>query len=291
MTRWYANLRCALAAALILPLVFTKAYAASEGGLAEFRQGRFAEAFQEWQNAAAAGDARAALFVGVLYDSGLGTHQDSSAALAWYRRAAEQGSVPAAFNVAVMLDAGLGAPRDPKQALEWYQSAANRGFARAQYNLALLYESGSGVPRNIPQAITLYRKAAAQGLTAARAHLVQLKVNVVVAVHPVIDVAMGEFGQAQQAFLSRSPADLAHAAELFRRAAERNNPLAEYDLAYCYEHGLGVQQNRADAYVWYRRAADHADDSSLKSIALAGLQSTKSQLMTTSSELGATLGR
>ena len=89
--------------------------------------------------------------------SGLGTHQDSLAALAWYRRAAEQGSAPAAFNVAVMLDSGLGAPRDSAQALTWYKRA-DKGFARAQYNLAVQYESGNGVPRDIPQAITLYRR-------------------------------------------------------------------------------------------------------------------------------------
>ena len=183
-----------------------------------------------------------------------------------------------------MLDSGLGAPQDSAQALTWYKQAADKGFARAQYNLALQYEAGSGVPRNIPQAITLYRKAAAQGLTAARDHLQQLGVNVALISHPVGETAMDEFRQAQQVFLRRNPGDIANATEIFRRAAERNNPLAEYDLAYCYEHGLGVPQSSADAYVWYRRAADHADNSTLKSIALAGLHGNESQLTATEHE-------
>ena len=283
MAKWFPDLRCVLVAGMFVSLC-ANARADTESGLVEFRQGLFAEAFQDWQNAAATGDARAALFIGVLYDSGLGTHQDSLAALAWYRRAAEQGSAPAAFNVAVMLDSGLGAPRDSAQALTWYKRAADKGFARAQYNLAVQYESGSGVPRNIPQAITLYRKAAAQGLTAARDHLQQLGVNVALISHPVGETAMDEFRQAQQVFLRRNPGDIANATEIFRRAAERNNPLAEYDLAYCYEHGLGVPQSSADAYVWYRRAADHADNSTLKSIALAGLHGNESQLTATEHE-------
>ena len=95
---------------------------------------------------------------------------------------------------------------------------------------------------------------------------------------------MDEFRQAQQVFLRRNPGDIANATEIFRRAAERNNPLAEYDLAYCYEHGLGVPQSSADAYVWYRRAADHAGNSTLKSIALAGLHGNESQLTATEHE-------
>ena len=281
MTRWRSGLRCALFAGALVSLFYADAHADTEAGLTEFRRGLFAEAFQEWQDAAATGDARAALFIGVLYDTGLGTRQDSTAALAWYRRAAEQGSAPAAFNVAVMLDSGLGAPQDSAQALTWYKQAADKGFARAQYNLALQYEAGSGVPRNIPQAITLYRKAAAQGLTAARDHLQQLGVNVALVSRPVGETAMDEFRQAQQVFLRRNPGDIANAAEIFRRAAERNNPFAEYDLAYCYEHGLGVPQSSADAYVWYRRAADHANNPTLKSIALAGLHGNASQLTAT----------
>ena len=277
MKRWYRRFRCIIAvvlAALCLPL---NAHADTSDGLAEFRQGRFAEALQEWQGAAAGGDARAALFIGVLYDSGLGTRQDSSAALTWYRRAADAGNAAAAFNVAVMFDAGRGVAKDPIQAFTWYQRAADKGFARAEYNLALLYESGIGTSQNTPQAIKFYRKAAAQGLTAARAHLARLGIAVAV-IRPSSESAMAEFRQAQQILLYRDPANVARATEMFRRAAERNNPLAEYDLAYCYEHGLGVAPNQLEAYNWYRRAANHTDNAMLKSIALAGLRGIDSQL-------------
>ena len=47
-----------------------------DAGLSDFRQGRFAEALQDWSKAAAAGDARGYLYIGVLYDTGLGVPQD-----------------------------------------------------------------------------------------------------------------------------------------------------------------------------------------------------------------------
>ena len=79
-------------------------------GLTDFRAGRFAEAFLAWRDAAASGDSRGALFVGVLYDAGLGVRQDYGQALAWYRRAADAGNVTGMFNVGVMYDAGRGVP-------------------------------------------------------------------------------------------------------------------------------------------------------------------------------------
>ena len=43
-------------------------------GLDNFRSGRFAEALQDWRQAAANGDPNGSVYVGVLYDSGLGVH-------------------------------------------------------------------------------------------------------------------------------------------------------------------------------------------------------------------------
>ena len=247
-------------------------------GLQAFQEGRFAEALEDWRQAAAAGDADAALFTGVMYDTGLGTTQDYGQALSWYRSAAAAGSAPGAFNAGVMFDAGLGVSRDPTEAAKWYERSAAMGFGRAAYALGLMYESGSGVPRDKARAVALFRQAAAHGVSAARMHLQQLGVMASVPVQQHDDPAMEEFKQAQQVLLNRGPANASQAAELFRRAAEANNPLAAYDLAYCYEHGIGVAASRTEAYGWYRRAADDAKDPNLRSIALAGVRGIESKL-------------
>jgi TPR repeat protein len=268
-----------LAAGMILSmLASTSVHADSASGLADFRQGRFAEAYQDWWQAAQIGDARSALFVGVLYDTGLGVPHDYLQALEWYRRAAEAGSPAGAFNAGVMYDAGRGVAPDPQKAAFWYARAAAKGFARAEYNLAMMYEAGSGVPRNPARAIQLYIKAANHGISAARTHLVALGQTVTGIGHDTGDTAMLEFQRAQQILLTRGVAEAAHAVELFQRAAEQHNSLAEYDLGYCYEYGIGVPRDLVQAYAWYRRAATDAVDDPLRSIAMAGARGLEGRL-------------
>ena len=135
-----------------------------------FDAGRFDEARHLWLARAAAGDAEAALNLGLLYDLGRGVPQNSLMAFSWYLQAAEAGLAQAAFNVAVMLDSG-GVPRDGAEAALWYARAAAAGYHRAQYALAELYAAGDGVPRNPATAEAWYRAAALGGLGAASARL------------------------------------------------------------------------------------------------------------------------
>ena len=236
-------------------------------GLVDFRQGHFAEALQDWQRAADAGDANGALYIGVLYDTGLGVRQNYRHAMEWYKRAAEAGNAVAAFNVGVLYDAGLAVVKDPGQAATWYAFAAKRDFPRAAYNLAMLYESGTGVRRDKARAMALYRQAASLGVSAARDHLAALGQKVAVAPHRETVDPMQDFAKAQQMITSRSPQDVAHAATVLRASADRHNALAEYDLGYCYEHGLGLPRDLPQAIAWYRRAGTDTKDSNLQSLA------------------------
>src|ERR1700730_5264276 len=111
-----------------------------------FDAGLFEKARHLWLPLAAAGDAEAALNLGLLYDLGRGVPPDSSTAYRWYRQAA---------------DAGV--PRDGAEAALWYARAAAGGYNRAQYALAQLYAAGDGVPRNPATAEAWYRAAAARG--------------------------------------------------------------------------------------------------------------------------------
>ena len=269
--------------ALLLVVVLAGAPAAAcradtAAGLADFRAGRFAEALQAWETQADAGDATAALLVGVMNDTGEGVAQNEAAALRWYRRAAAAGSAAAMFNVGVMFDAGRGVAPDRAAAAQWYQRAATAGIGRADYNLALMYEAGDGVPRDRARAIALFRAAAAHGIRAARDHLAQLG-------RPFAgrseagpeDVALRDFQAAEHDLLTRGAADAARAAALFRSAAERHNALAEYDLGYCYENGIGLPVDKRQAYAWYSRAAEDARAGDLKMIAQSGAHALEQQ--------------
>ena len=247
------------------------AWASAASGLDDFRAGRFSEAYQAWRDAADQGDAASALYLGVLYDTGFGVATDYRQALAWYERAGAAGNATAMFNAGIMYDAGRGTGADPAQAAAWYKRAAAAHYGRAEYNLAMMYETGGGVPRDRAQAIRLYREAARDGIAAARGHLGQLGVPSAVKVGPpVVDTASASFAEAQRLLLSRGTDEMTRAVTLFRQAAERGNPLAAYNLAYCYEHGLGVAADPAQALSWYRRSAAGAGGTPIKDIAEAG---------------------
>lgn len=287
-----------------------------EVGLRDFQHARFAEAQATWRQAAQAGDPRGALYLGVMYDSGVGASQDFTEAMHWYRQAAAGGSAVATFNIGVLYDGGFGVGPDPSEAAAWYQKAAATGFGRAEYNLAMLYDSGDGVPRDRNRAEALYRSAFAHGIPAASEHLASFRERLQPpAREPAApdhrerlklpeqptenprddsptadnsqlddpkpdssdDAATREFERAQRAVLTRGAANSARAVRLFRRAAEKHNALAEYDLGYCYEHGLGVAADPAAATLWYNRAANDSADTSLRSMAKTSAGNLQSQ--------------
>ncbi len=252
-------------AALLAPVAPCRAD--TRPGLAHFQAGQFAEAFEDWRRAAGDGDARAALLVGVMYDTGQGVAQNYAEALSWYRRAAEAGSPSGMFNVGVMFDAGRGTARDPQEAARWYDRAAAAGFGRAEYNLGLMYQDGSGVRRDRAHAVRLFQAAARHGIAAARLHLAELGVASGGAVQDGGDPSMQDFRHAQSRLLLRGSAEMARAAELFRHAAEQGDALAQYDLGYCYENGLGTPVDPLQAFRWYRRSAAEAREAGLRALA------------------------
>jgi TPR repeat protein len=247
-------------------------------GLTDFQAGKFAEALEHWRQAASRGDATAALYVGVMYDSGQGIAQNDANARLWYARAAHAGSAAGAFNLGVIYDSGTGVAKDTAQAAHWYARAAALGSARADYNLAMLYETGAGVAKSRERAITFYTSAARLGITAARPHLAALGhpyTSIAPAAQAAQDTAaqdraMQDFQKAQSLLLSRGTSQAREMATLFRSAADLHNPLAEYDLGYCYEHGMGVPRDAGQAQAYYRQAAHDATDEALRAMAQAG---------------------
>jgi hypothetical protein len=74
---------------------------------------------------------------------------------------AESGDLNAQLYMGQIYEKGLGQAPDAEAAQRWYQRAADRGFAPAQTALAMLYEQGKigGAP-DLMKALSLYRKAA-----------------------------------------------------------------------------------------------------------------------------------
>jgi TPR repeat protein len=184
----------------------------------------------------------------MFYQTGRGGPQDYTAAIAAYRRAAKQGDVVAMFSLGVIYEGGQGVPANPRKAVRWYRRAAKVGYAPAEYRLAMLYERGEAERRNFEQSRQLQQTATEGGPEATRAKPA--------APGGKADDGEARFKRAEALILSRGfvPSGSDAVNEL-KSAAERGNPEAQYDLGYCFEHGIGVAANKLQAFVWYSRAA------------------------------------
>jgi len=230
-----------------------------------------------------AGDAGAALKLGLMYDTGHGVSQNESKALTWYRRAAEAGNVDAMFNVGALYDSGRLGTADRTKAVHWYKMAAKHGLGRAEYDLALMYQDGDGVKKDKAQAMHYFAAAARHGIEAARRRMASVErvPTERVTVSQMPGQAAGgsaAFGRAQALLLDRGlPAGGAKATQLLAEAAARGDALAEYDLGYCYENGIGRPVDKAKAYAWYERAAA-TNGTAVKKAAASGLAALRPQL-------------
>jgi Sel1 repeat/TIR domain len=133
---------------------------------------------REWyEKAAAKGDASAMFNLGLLYHNGFGVAQDYAKAREWYEKAAAKGQASAMFNLGLLYHNGHGVAQDYARAREWFGKAADEGNASAMFNLAVLYDNGFGVAQDYAKAREWYEKAAARGHARARAHLEQMPIR------------------------------------------------------------------------------------------------------------------
>ena len=82
---------CALVVMLLL--AGAPVYADISQGEAAFERGDYEAALGEFRPLAAAGDARAQYYLGLIYYHGEGVKQDYAEAADWFHKAAQQGSV------------------------------------------------------------------------------------------------------------------------------------------------------------------------------------------------------
>lgn len=147
--------------------------------------------FQQISEQAAKGDLRALQCLGDLYETGTGTAQNSTNALAAYQAAADKGDLeskkyvfaqelyggsikgladlhalvdsgylPAATIIGDAYAYGLAVPKNMDEALHWYEKAAEAGDGLGQIRLGELYSYGEGVKRDGMRAKYWLEKAA-----------------------------------------------------------------------------------------------------------------------------------
>ena len=219
------------------------------------RMGDYPTAIARWSTFARQGDADSAYRLGQSYETGLGVARDPRQADYWYRIAASGGSGPAAYALGQLAESAErsdGLPQDTDAAIGWYRQALAAGDPRARERLAAL---GAGESEGEKPARRTPAPAPAPTRVVAPAPA-PAPVAPAPAARPETPAApSANFDRVVGIWRERGleGTDSTAIAALIA-AAKQGQPLAQYDLAYAYEHGLGVPAEPVRAYAWYKRA-------------------------------------
>jgi TPR repeat protein len=159
---------------------------------------------------------------------------------------------------------GIGSSENDTLGIDYFRRSAELGYGPGQIALAYYYETGTAVASNPAQAIELDRKAAQQGDSLA-GWLTGRHYFLGIGVPRDLDVAQKWFKLSSDQnnafgayYLGRLMADkdATKAPKLYKIAADQGLPQAQYYYAKALKDGHGIAQDRFTAYIWYSIAAD-----------------------------------
>lgn len=123
-----------------------------------FDEGRYQEALQIYTSLAEVGDVDSQVFLGWMYQNGLGIKQNMEQALVFYEQAAKLGSAEGGFYLGRLYEL----QNKFSEAIEWLIFSAEKNYTPAMYRLGKLYETGHP-DRNISKAIGYLEEAGRRG--------------------------------------------------------------------------------------------------------------------------------
>ena len=130
-----------------------------------------------------------------------------------------------------------------EQALHLLQSAAGRNHPQAMIELGLCYYSGRWVHQERERAFELWRRAVDLGSREAELRLAVTSVRE-----------------------DQDSASVRASFTILNSAAQEGSVLAEVALAYCYENGKGVGENKGKAAKLYRESAQRGSQDAFRSL-------------------------
>lgn len=166
-------------------------------------------------------------------------------AMAIYQELAVAGYDEVQLKMGYLYEHGTYLRKDFQIAKKWYLRSAQQGNKTAQYLLANMYQVGKLGQPDFTQAKYWYEKAAKQSFTPAL-------------------VALGFIYETMKY-------DYKNAFKWYQKAAELENPTADYDLALMYEYGKGITTNYTKAYELYSLAKKNNYSPALYNLAIMHL--------------------
>ncbi|MCR4667528.1 MAG: sel1 repeat family protein [Desulfovibrio sp.] len=145
---------------------------------------------------------------------------------------AVNGNATAQVLIGRCYESGLGVEQNLETAAKWYSIAAEQGDPQGILCLAYCYENGVGVNRDEGKTLELMKNAAEKGVPEAQFNL-------------ALYASKGRYGV---------PKNYEESFTWAKRAADQGYAQAERYVGACYEYGVGVEMNVAEAAKWYAKA-------------------------------------
>jgi len=145
------------------------------GEYVAYDRANYASALKVWLPKAKEGDASAQLYVGEIFEKGLGEQVDYQAAAQWYEKAANQGNFQAQLNLGHLYEKGLGVPQNTETAMRWYRKSAGLDEAGLQFTPAIDAEAIQSKQAAADNEIAALREEVAQSRKEADTLRQQLK--------------------------------------------------------------------------------------------------------------------
>jgi len=183
------------------------------------------------------GNAEAQLYLGILFNKGIGVSEDNREALKWIQKSVDQGYADAQNEFGKMHQMGLLVSRNDAEAVKLYQLSAEQGHVEAQYNLGYMYHKQLGIKKDkkvqpLKEAVKWYEKSANQGNSKAQNCL----------------GLMYQQGEGVKK-------NIQEAVVWFQKSAGQGNAEGQYNLGLLYEMGQGVVKNMDKAIDLYQKAS------------------------------------
>jgi hypothetical protein len=194
----------------------------AEQGEAQFLRGKYAEAAEPLRKAAELGEAKAQLWLGMMYARGAGVEKNCDASIALLLKAANQRLARAEAALGVAYYEGICARVDHAAAAKWMQRAADQGLPAAQAQLGAMYLRGQGVKQDYKIALGWLEKSLEHQLDATEPN--PAAINAVRAETQYFIGLMHEQGLGV-------PKNLALANNWLQKAAEGGNARAKAKIA------------------------------------------------------------
>jgi TPR repeat protein len=134
-------------------------------GATQYEAKNFTGAMPYLRRAAEAGNVRAIVQVGLMYERGEGVTKGAAEAVRWYAKGAALGDATAEKDLGYMYENAQGVAENWPMAAELYQKSAAQAFAEGEFALGRAYEFGIGIEQDRAKAILWFSRAGAQGVS------------------------------------------------------------------------------------------------------------------------------